>query len=143
MFSKEASKKLRQEFWISFGKSYPQKWILYHTKIKGLALKFHFDTRKAMVMLDVETQDLERRILLWEKLSSLKSILIKDYLPDAQFEDTYFLENQKEISRVFVLKEKVSIHNKKSWQETMVFLSQQMQLLETFFTDFKDILALK
>ena len=74
MFSKEASKQLRQDFWISFGKSYPRKWTLYHTKTKGLAFKFHFDTEKAMVSLDIETTDLAHRIQLWEKLLSLKTI---------------------------------------------------------------------
>ncbi|MBC6997862.1 DUF4268 domain-containing protein [Cytophaga sp. FL35] len=142
MFSREESKKLREEFWIAFGKSYPKKWILYNTKIKGLSLKFHFDTKKAMVLLDVETDDLERRIELWEKIQSLRSLLTsEDYLPNAQFEDIYFLENGKEISRVFVMKENVSIHNKNTWQETMVFLSVSMLHLETFFTDFKEILS--
>ena len=37
MFNKEDSRKLREEFWIAFGKSFPIKWILYKTKIKGLS----------------------------------------------------------------------------------------------------------
>ncbi len=140
MFSKEESKKLREEFWISFGKSFPRKWILYDTKIKGLVLKFHFDTLQAMVVLDVELDDLEDRIALWEKLISLKSILHEAYLPDAQFEDSYILENDKEISRILVQKSHVSIHNKNTWQETMVFLKTNMQKLEGFFLDFEEIL---
>ena len=54
MFSKEESRKLRQEFWTSFGKSFPKKWILYDTKIKGLSFKFHFDTKSALIALDLE-----------------------------------------------------------------------------------------
>ncbi len=38
MFSKDESKKLREDFWIFFGKSFPRKWILYNTKIKGYDL---------------------------------------------------------------------------------------------------------
>ena len=48
MFSKEESRILRQEFWTSFGKSFPRKWILYDTKLKGLSFKFHFDNRTAL-----------------------------------------------------------------------------------------------
>ncbi|SHJ42060.1 DUF4268 domain-containing protein [Pseudozobellia thermophila] len=141
MFSKEESKKLRQEFWIAFGKSYPRKWILYNTKIKGLTLKFHFDVKKAMVVMDVETADLERRISLWEKIQSLTSILRSDeYLPEARFEDAYILENGKEVSRVYIEKKGVSIHNKNTWQETMVFLSETMMRLEAFFIEYRDIL---
>ncbi len=140
MFSKEDSKRLRQDFWISFGKSYPNKWVLYDTKIKGLSLKFHFDLKMAMVSLDIETSDLDQRIKLWEKIVSLKSILIDEYLPKAEFQDFYLLENKKEISRIYVSIANVSIHNKNTWQETMQFLNQQMIHLENFFTEYNDII---
>jgi 23S rRNA (adenine1618-N6)-methyltransferase len=77
MFSKEESRKLREDFWISFGKSFPRKWLLYNTKIKGLSFKFYFDTKKAFVSLDLE-DDLENRINCWEKLEALKGILHSD-----------------------------------------------------------------
>ena len=91
MFSKEESRKLREDFWISYGKSFPRKWILYDTKIKGFSFKFHFDTKTALVSLDLE-DDLENRINYWEKLQSLKSILKDEFLPDAIFEEEYILD---------------------------------------------------
>lgn len=140
MYSKEESRKLREDFWISFGKSFPRKWILYDTKIKGMSFKFHFDTKSALVALDLE-DDLENRINIWEKLQSLKSIITTDYLPEAVFEEEYILENGKEISRIYVqLDQKVSIHNKNSWQEVMVFFNLKMPQFEAFFEDYKDIL---
>ena len=140
MFSKEESKKLRQDFWIAYGKSYPRKWILYNTKIKGLLLKFDFDVKKARVSMDVDIDDLEKRIALWEKLVSLKSILTNEYWPDVIYDDSYFLENGKEISRVYLELHNVSIHNKNTWQETMQFLDKNMKLLEDFFFEYKDII---
>lgn len=140
MFSKEASRKLRQEFWISFGKSFPKKWLLYNTKIKGLHFKFHFDTKHAFVALDLEN-DLENRIKYWEKIQSLQSIILQDYLPEAIFEDTYILDNKKEISRVYVpLDKKVSIHNKNTWRDVMVFLDDKMRLFEAFFELYEDFI---
>ena len=139
MFSKETSRQLRQEFWIAFGKSFPRKWILYNTKIKGLSFKFHFDTKKALVALDLEDQ-LENRVNYWEKLLALKSILINDYLPNAVFKEDYILENGKTISRIYVsLKQNVSIHNKNSWQVTMGFFNKAMTLFEAFFEEYKDV----
>ncbi len=140
MFSKEESKQLRQGFWIAFGKSFPKKWILYNTNIKGLTFKFYFDLKRATVSLDVDHPDLEKRIELWEKLISLKSILQNDFLPQSQFEDCFILENNKEISRIFVEKKGVSIHNKSTWQETMLFLKNTMECFEGFFLEYKDIL---
>lgn len=131
---------MREEFWISFGKSYPRKWILYNTKVKGLIFRFHFDTKKAMVTLDVEHCDLAVRIDLWEKVVSLKSIVREDYLPDAIFEDSFVLPNGKEISRVYVEIDKVSIHNRNTWQETMVFLDRNMNAFEEFFDTYKVVI---
>lgn len=139
MFSKEESRLLRHEFWISFGKSFPRKWILYDTKIKGFSFKFHFDTKTALVAIDLE-DDLENRIKYWEKLQSLQAILKGDYLPEVIFEETYILDNDKEISRVYVpLDKKVSIHNKNTWRDVMEFFNKNMSLFEAFFEDYRDV----
>ena len=141
MFSKEEAKKLRQDFWIAFGKSYPRNWTLYNTKIKDLSFKFYFDTTKTVVSLDLDHHDLEKRIELWEKLVSLKSILSTDYLPKAIYSDCYVLENTKEISRIYVEKLGVSIHNKNTWQQTMDFLNDNMLQFEAFFEEYKDVIT--
>jgi len=140
MFSKEESKQIREEFWTSFGKSFPRKWILYDTKSKGLSFKFHFDTKYALVALDIE-DDLENRIKYWGKLQSLKSILLGEFLQEAIFEEVYYLENGKEISRIYIpLDQKVSIHNKNTWQVVMVFFNKKMNLFEAFFEEYQDVI---
>lgn len=140
MFSKDESKRLREEFWISFGKSFPKKWVLYNTKLKGFSFKFHFDTKSALIALDLE-DDLENRIKYWEKLQALKTILAEEFLPGILFEEVYYLENGKEISRVYLpLSKKVSIHNKNTWQDVMTFFNENMTLFEAFFEDYKDFI---
>lgn len=140
MFSKAESRKLREDFWISFGKSFPRKWILYNTKIKDFSFKFYFDTKKAMVSLDIEDPNLENRIKYWEKMISLKTILREEFLPDAIFDDSYVLPNGKEISRIYMEKHNVSIHNKNTWQETMIFLQETMQQFEAFYYEYEDFI---
>ena len=140
MFSREESRQLRQQFWTSFGKSFPRKWILYDTKIKGFSFKFHFDKNSALVALDLE-DDLENRINCWEKLVALKSILKNDYLPNAIYEEEYYLENGKEISRIFVpLEQNVSIHNKNTWREVMEFFNEKMSSFEAFFVEYQEMI---
>ncbi len=140
MYSRAEAKKLREDFWISFGKSFPRKWVLYDTKIKDFSFKFYFDTKKAMVSLDIEDNILENRILYYEKLISLKNILLEEYLPQVIFEDCYILDNKKEISRIYVQKEGVSIHNKETWQETMEFLYETMLKFEEFWFEYEDVI---
>ncbi len=90
--------------------------------------------------MDIETSDMEQRVQLWEKLISLKSILVDEYLSEAQFNDSFLLDNHKEISRVYVQKEDVSIHNKNTWRETMEFLNHNMNLFEDFFREYQDVI---
>ncbi|MBU2996613.1 DUF4268 domain-containing protein [Cellulophaga baltica] len=140
MYSKEEAKKLRQDFWISFGKSFPRKWILYNTKIKDFSFKFHFDKSQAMVSMDIENKNLEKRIELWDKLTSLKSVLETDYIANVTYQEYVYLDNQRDISRLYISIDGVSIHNKNTWQETMIFLNETMLKFEAFFYDFEDML---
>ena len=141
MFSKEESKKIRQEFWTNFGKKYPRKWLLYNTKIKDLSLKFTFDTKIAQVSIDIESPDDFMRSYYFDKLISLKNIIKTDYLPNIVFDENYSLDNGKIVSRIYVeLDDNVSIHNKHTWERTMDFLNKKMNLLEFFFIEYKDFI---
>ncbi|MFD0975456.1 DUF4268 domain-containing protein [Salinimicrobium gaetbulicola] len=140
MFSKEEAKKLRQEFWTSFGKEYPQKWLLYNTRVKEIQLKFTFERKYAQVSIDIVAEDPLIREYYFEKLESLKTILESEYLPEAIFDREYELPEGKIISRIYTQKDKVSIYNKKDWPLVKDFLYQKMTLMEEFFNDFSDFI---
>lgn len=140
MFSKEEAKKLREEFWTYFGKEYPRKWILYDTKIKEIQLKFSFTTEVAQVSLDITSNDDLIREYYWDKLLSLKTILLSEYLPDAIYDQQYFFPEGKVVSRVYVEIRRVNIYRKKDWPLVQEFLFDRMNLLEIFFLEYKDII---
>ena len=142
MFSREESAKMRQEFWTSFGKSFPRKWILYQTKIKGLSFKFNFDTKKAMVLMEIEGS-LEHRIKYFEKMQSLQDILERDFLPNVVYAESYELENGKEVSCIFVEKKGVCIHNRETWQKAMLFLNENMIKMEDFWGEYEDFFRIE
>lgn len=139
MFSKEESAKIRQEFWTSFGKSFPRKWLLYNTKIKGLSLKFAADRKKALVCLDLEHPDNIFNELLFEQLSSLRKIIASEYLPEIIFDSTFELDNGKQIYRIYVpFEKKFSIHNKNTWRDCYEFFVETMNQFELFFFEYED-----
>ena len=140
MFSQEESKKIRQEFWTSFGKEFPHKWLLYNTKMKEIQLKFTFDRKVAMVSLDIVDDDEMIRAYYFEKLQSLETVLRSDYLPEAILREKYELPEEKVVSRLYVELENVSIHNKKDWPQVKNFLATKMMQLEEFFNDFSDFI---
>ncbi len=141
MFSKEESKRIRQEFWIFFGKRYPRKWLLYNTKIKDVVLKFSFDTKKALVSIDSCSTDPLLRKYYYEKFESLKSLLLYEVSQDFIFDKNYTLESGKTISRVYLQKDNVSIHNKESWPEVFDFFNSNMDKLEEFFQEYQHIIT--
>lgn len=139
MFSKEESARIRQEFWTSFGKSFPRKWLLYNTKIKGFSFKFVADRKKAMVCLDLEHNDEIANELLYDQLLSLKTILTEQYLPEVIYDDRYELDNGKIIHRIYVSHtQKFSIHNKSTWRDCYEFFTDMMPKFELFFYEYED-----
>ncbi len=141
MFSKEDSKKIREEFWTSFGKSYPRKWVLYNTGLKEVQLKFTFNNEFAQVSLDVYSPDEVIQEYYYEKVYALKSILKDEYLPNIEIEKNYLLPEGKEVSRFYVQLDSVNIHNKNHWQQVGEFLNKHMQPLEEFFKEYKDYIT--
>ena len=138
MYSKEEALRIKKDFWIAFAEAYPRKWMLYDTKIKDVTFKFYIDNKKAQVLLDIEPKDEEKRKIYFEKIESLKTILLEEYLPEAILERNYYLESGKVISRIWVEKTGVSLNNKSNWQSIFDFFNETMSQFEYFFYEHQD-----
>ena len=138
MFSKKEALALKKDFWTAFAAVYPRKWILYDTKIKDVTFKFYIDNKKAQVLLDIEPKEEEKRKIYFEKIESLKTILLEEYLPEAILERNFYLENGKVISRIWVEKLDVSLNNKNTWGEIFKFFSDTMTQFECFYFEHED-----
>tara|TARA_B110000459_G_scaffold100121_1_gene111291 strand:+ start:215 stop:643 length:429 start_codon:yes stop_codon:yes gene_type:complete len=133
MFSKSEAKRLRHEFWISFGKSFPRNWILYNTKVKGLSFKFHFDPKTAYVALIIDMAP-SLQDVYWQRLLSHQTILKRDFLSTIKFDQQLRVSDKKWVSAAYVeIDKKVSIHNKSSWKESMEFFNESMSAFEEFY----------
>jgi hypothetical protein len=140
MFSKEEAAQLRKLFWTSFGKSFPRKWLLYNTKIKGFAFKFMADRKKAMVCLDIDHPEAIANELLFDQMISLK-VLLETELPEVIFDNTYELESGKIIHRIYVpFDKKFSIYNKDTWRDCYEFYMETMPKFELFFYEYEDFI---
>ncbi|MDI9257216.1 DUF4268 domain-containing protein [Flavobacterium sedimenticola] len=138
MYSKEEAQRIKKEFWTAFAEAYPRKWLLYDTKIKDVTFKFYIDNKKAQVLLDIEPKDEEKRKIYYEKIESLKTILHEEYLPEAILERHFYLDNGKVISRIWVEKTGVSLHNKIYWPEIFDFFHETMSAFEYFFYEYEE-----
>ncbi len=149
MFSKEEAKKLRQEFWITFGKrtallptndGKKKKWILFRTGINDLSFKFESERKFARVCIDIEQKDLVKRIQYWEKFEGLTNIMREAVPSELIWDEGFILENGKEISRIYCQLDNVSLYNQKKWPEIFDFFVENMLGIEEVFNDFKDFI---
>jgi len=138
MFSKAEAQQIKKQFWTAFAEAYPRKWLLYDTKIKDVSFKFYVDNKKAQVMLDIEPKEDENRIIYFEKMESLRTILHDEFLPEAVFERNFYLENGKVISRVWVELSGISLYNMASWAAIFRFFNLSMDAFERFFYEYED-----
>lgn len=138
MYSKEEALLIKKEFWTAFSAAYPRKWVLYDTKIKDVTFKFYIDNKKAQVLLDIEPKDEEKRKIYFEKIESLKTILLEDYLPETILERNFYLESGKIISRIWVEKLGVSLNNKNNWEAIFDFFNETMIQFEYFYFEHED-----
>lgn len=139
MFSKQEALQIKKDFWTGFAKAYPRKWLLHNTKIKDVTFKFFVDNKTAQVALEIEPKEEEKRTIYFEKVESLKTILLEEFLPDAVFERNFYLPNGKLISRIWVdIDKSVSVNNKNTWQEIYDFFAEKMTNFELFFYEYED-----
>ena len=138
MYSKEEALLIKKEFWTAFASAYPRKWLLYDTKIKDVTFKFYIDNKKAQVLLDIEPKEEDKRRIYFEKIESLKNILIEEYLPEAILDRNFYLDSGKIISRIWIEKLEVSLNNKNDWETIYNFFNDTMSQFEMFFYEYED-----
>ena len=138
MYSKADAQLIKKEFWSTFGNEYPRKWLLYNTKIKDVTFKFNVDNKKAYVMIDIEPKEENKRKIYFEKIESLKDILVEEFLPDVIFDRDHYLESGKIISRVWVELSDVSLNRKTDWETIFNFFYDSMDAFERFFYEHED-----
>jgi len=141
MFSKEEAQKIKKEFWTAFAEAYPRKWLLYDTKIKDFSFKFYIDNKKAQVLIDIESRDDEKRKIYYEKIESLKTILLEEFIPEAIFERNFYLETGHCNSRIWVEKKGISLYNKATWEEIFDFFAENMEAFERFFYEYQEYIS--
>ncbi len=148
MFSKEEAKELRLEFWRKLdnrtrrlpGQSgRKRKWISDRTDIKGLDLRFDVDREKAIVALEINNKQEEKRLELYERLESCKTIFETTFGKHLTWDYLYEKPTGKHVCRVYV-EMKADLYEVKEWPKVSYFLIDNMMRLEKAFLEVKDYL---
>lgn len=110
------------------------------TGIAKVNLKFEVDEQKARVGIDIIANDLEKRIYYYEKFESLKTILETALGQKLIWDLEYPVTDKKEMAKIYLEKQNVSLYDKNSWEEIFAFFYKNMRILEKIYNEYFDFI---
>jgi hypothetical protein len=141
MYTREASARLRQQFWTTFGRymnpvpsaeGNKVNWINYHTGVNDLFFRMNTDKDEVSIGITLEHRDLSLQATYFEKLKAFKTVL------HAELQEEWMWKlhdeiNNRIISRVYKSLTGVSVYNKDTWPEIISFLKPRIMALDRFW----------
>ena len=146
MFSKAEAKALNERFYTAFGvymrKHQPQadyglRWLNYNTGVKNVFFRVEADKRSGRVSIDLQHSDPGMRALFFEQFLEFKKILNNYMETELNWDLQYILPSGREISRIYVQKEGLSLYNEDDWRDFFEFFELYLIRLDAFWADFK------
>jgi hypothetical protein len=148
MYSKEEATKLRQQFWITFGKymkpipsadGMPMNWVNYKTGVKQLFFKMDANQKQSTIAIAITHTDPILRQVYFEQFGALKSLF-----EDAIGEEWDWKLNATNdfgapLAQISKTLPDVSIYNQQDWPTLISFLKPRIIALDQFWCDVKPI----
>lgn len=149
MYSKDEAKLLRKEFWIVFArrcelvqelKYKKKKWVLYDTGLNGIDLKFDVTRKEALVMIEINSRQEDRRLEIFETMQKYR-LLIEEGFPEPLVWD-YCCEREsgQQVCRIYKSLPGVDFHRQNQWPDIFNFFIENMLILENNLMEIKDAL---
>lgn len=148
MYSKEEASKIRQSFWITFGKymkpipsadGMPVNWVNYKTGVKHIFFRLDADKRGASIAIELAHPDAGIRELYFEQFEALKPLLA-DALGEAwDWQANTTNDYGQPLSRIVKTLEGISIFKQEDWPVLISFLKPRLIALDQFWGDVKPI----
>lgn len=149
MYSKDEAKLLRKEFWIVFARRCEivpelrhkkKKWVLYDTGLSGIDLKFDVTRSEALVMIEINSRQENRRLEIFETLQKYRKFLEAGFLEPLIWDFCFVRESGQEVSRIYTSFPNVDFHRQNQWPDIFNFMIDNMLLLENNLMEIKDVL---
>ncbi len=148
MYSKEEASKLRQQFWITFGKymkpilsaeGLPINWVNYKTGVKQVCFKMDVSQSEAIIAVEISHPDQETRDRYFDQFKAFKSMFLDAVGEEWKWEDNLVNEHGAIFSRISKKLSDVSIFNQTDWPTLISFLKPRIIALDQFWVEIKPI----
>lgn len=148
MYSKEETKRLKRDFWTSFG-LYMKKyngilgkkinWVNYNTKIKDVYFRLNVTNQKASFSIEIQHKDLDIREIYYEQFLELKVVLESNFDQPLIWDSLTTNDFDLIVSKIGIEKHGVNIFDKDTWKESFIFLEKNIVAAHHFWEDFVEI----
>jgi Domain of unknown function (DUF4268) len=148
VFSKEEAKRLRIDFWTAFGVYMrqhvswlgpKQKWVNYHTGVKGIHFRLEADKRQVQVAITLEHDDAGMRELFFEQFLEMKTYLTLETELEWTWEPTCWNADGKEIARISRTLTGLSLYQPADWGQMFAFLEEGIVPLDRLWAEVQDV----
>ncbi len=148
MYSKEEASKLRQQFWISFGKymkpipsadGLPINWVNYKTGLKHVFFRMDVTQKEATISIDITHPDQAIRNLYFEQFKAFKTLFFDAIGEEWHWEQNLVNEYNVPFSRISKTLNDVNIFNQSDWPSLISFLKPRIVALDQFWVDVKPV----
>jgi hypothetical protein len=148
MYGKEEASKLKQQFWITFGrylKPIPSadgsqvNWVNYKTGVKHIFFRMNADQQQAKISIDIAHPDPYRRQVYYNQFLSFKTILQDELGEEWDWNPVSSNEFGIELSQISITVHNVNIFDQQSWPQLISFLKSRIIALDSFWTDVKPV----
>jgi len=148
MYSKDEATKIRQQFWITFGKYMKPipsadgetvNWVNYKTGVKHIFFRLDATQKKASIAIVLAHPDTELRHLFFEQFEAYKALLANSLAEEWQWQQNDvndFGIAQSSISHSLT---DVNIYNQNHWPTIISFLKPRIIALDEFWSNVKPI----
>lgn len=148
MYSKEEASKIRQQFWITFGKYMkpipsaeggPVNWVNYKTGVKNVYFRMNATQDQTFIAIELTHGDEETRNQFIEQFKALKLLFADAVKEEWEWEENTTNEFGAPMSRIAKTLHGVSIYNQQNWPELISFLKPRIIALDQFWVEVKPI----
>ena len=148
MYSKGEAAAIRKSFWTSFGlfmkpihsSEYESiNWVNYNTEVKGLSLKLVANQKEAYLLIEIRTNDLEIKDLLFDQFLEFKKIFENEIGNDWKWVRKDFNEFGQERALIKSPVITINIYNKIDWDIPFGFFKKNLIAFDAFWENPKFI----
>ena len=148
MYTKEQASKLRQQFWITFGKymkpivsadGLPVNWINYKTGIKSIFFRMNANQKLAIISIDITHPEEETRLIYFEQFKALKLLFIDSVNEEWVWEPCVLNEYGIPFAQISISLIGGNIFDQQNWPEIISFFKPRIIALDQFWSDVKPI----